>query len=575
MKHSTRRRDIQKLFFAASAMALAMATAFAQPAPATPAVADVCVYGGTASGVMAAVAAKREGKSVIIVEPARALGGMIGGGIQVNQDTRHPGDIGGLTRLMMEKDIEIGGEPHENQPKFREALAELVKKHGITVLYHHRLGTIAKTGTKIEKLFLDYAPVEPDGCPAAKTQKTGAFQVEAAVFIDASYEGDLMALARVPYAVGREGRSEFNESLAGQRNLKKFDLSPYVIPGDSKSGLLPMIDPEPFVEGGASRHIMAYNFRPRWVPAGQGAKVGAPSHYDPANYELVLRALRSHPEYVGWPSANYARGSLISGGIPGRQSDYPDGTWEVRSKIWREWIDHVKIMHQLTGSTQELKKGEYPDSVNDFPDQLYVRLGRRMRGEYVITQHDLMLQTDVEDSIGLGYGWVGWTDIYPTRIIATADGKVATEGESNATITPGPYRISYRAMVPKAQSCTNLIVPVCASSTHIAMSSIRMEGTWMLMGESAGIAAAQSLNEKVAVQKIDQGKYRARLRQVGQILEWDGTGYGGGASAWWNKHPEDYQRHPVATLRKGPREESEFVKRVEADQRGKRGKAVE
>ena len=557
------------LFPAVLAGILFPVAVLAQPQSVNPAVADVCVYGGTASGVMAAVAAKREGKSVIIVEPARALGGMIGGGIQVNQDTRHPGDIGGLTRMMMEKDIEIGGGRHENQPQFRAALAGLVREHGITVLYHHRLGTIAKTGRNIGKLFLDYAPVEPDGCPAARAQKTGAFQVVAAVFIDASYEGDLMALAGVPYAVGREGRTEFNESLAGQRNLKTFDLSPYVTPEDPKSGLLPMIDAEPFVEGGTSRHIMAYNFRPLWVPAGEGAKVGEPTHYDPAKYELVLRALRTHPEYIGWPSFNYERGTLISGGIPGRQSDYPDGTWAERSKIWREWIDHVKIMHQLTGSTKELKKGEYPESVNDFPDQLYVRLGRRMRGDYVITQHDLMLQTDVEDSIGLGYGWVGWTDIYPTRIIATPDGKVATEGESHEMITPGPYRVSYRAIVPKAQSCTNLLVPVCASSTHIAMSSIRMEGTWMLMGESAGIAAAQSLNEKVPVQKIDQRKYRARLLQVGQILAWDGTGYGGGDSAWWNKNPDDYRRHPVASLAKGPREPSEFVKRVEADQRPK------
>jgi hypothetical protein len=469
--------------------------------------------------------------------------------------------------MMMEKDIEIGGARHENQPQFRAALAELVSTHGIPVLYHHRLGTLTKTGTKIAKLLLDYAPVESDGCPAAKAQKTGAFQFEAAVFIDASYEGDLMALAGVPYAVGREGKSEFNESLAGQRNLKKFDLSPYVTPGDPSSGLLPMIDPEPFVEGAASRHIMAYNFRPFWVPAGQGAKVGESPHFDPAKYELVRRALRTHPKSIGWPSLNYERSTLISGGIPGRQSDYPDGTWAERSKIWREWIDHVKIMHRLTGSTQELKKGEYPESVNDFPDQLYVRLGRRMRSDYVITQHDLMLQTDVEDSIGLGYGWIGWTDIYPTRLIATPDGKVATEGESHELITPGPYRISYRAIVPNAQSCTNLLVPVCASSTHIAMSSIRMEGTWMLMGESAGIAAAQALNEKVPVQKIDRRKYRARLLQVGQILEWDGTGYGGGASAWWNKNPDDYRRHPVASLAKGPREPSAFVNRVNADQR--------
>ena len=540
------------------------ATTWAQSQPANSAVADVCVYGGTASGVIAAVAARREGKSVIIVEPARTLGGMVGGGIRVNRDTRHPGDIGGLTRMMMERDMEIGGGRHENQPKFREAFDELVAKHGITALFDHRLGLVTKTGTRIEQLLMDYAPVEPDGCPSAKAERAGAFRVKARIFIDASYEGDLMALAGVPYAVGREATGEFNESLAGQRNLKVFDLSPYLTPGDPTSGLLPMIDTEPYVEGGASRHIMAYNFRFVWVPAGQGVKVGAPTHFDPARYELVLRALRRQRDYVGWPNHNFAKGALISGGLPGRQSDYPDGTWEERSQIWREWSDHVKILHQLTGSTQELKKGEYPDGKDDFPDQLYVRLGRRMRGEYVITQHDLMLQTDVPDSIGLGYGWMGWTDIYPTRILATPDGKVATEGTSSETISPGPYRIPYGAIVPQAQSCTNLLVPVCASSTHIAMSSIRMEATWMLMGESAGIAAAQALDENVPVQRIDRRRLRERLLDVGQILEWDGTGYGGGASAWWNKRPEDYQRNPISSLHKGPRKDSEFVQRFEA-----------
>jgi hypothetical protein len=175
-----------------------------------------------------------------------------------------------------------------------------------------------------------------------------------------------------------------------------------------------------------------------------------------------------------------------------------------------------------------------------------------------------MLQTDVPDSIGLGYGWIGWTDIYPTRILATPDGKVATEGTSSVTISPGPYRIPYGAIVPQAQSCTNLLVPVCASSTHIAMSSIRMEATWMLIGEAAGIAAAQALTEQVPVQKIDRQRLRERLLQVGQILEWDGTGYGGGKSAWWHKRPEDYRRNPISSLQKGPRKDSEFIQRFEA-----------
>jgi hypothetical protein len=533
---------------------------------------DICICGGTASGVIAAVAAKKAGKSVIIVEPTRYLGGIIGGGIRIHRDTRHPEEIGGLTLMMMKKDMEIGGGPHENQSKLRELFSELVKKYKIPVIFEHRLGNINKINNRIHELFLDYAPTGKNGCPVPYPLKVNAKSVVAKTFIDCSYEGDLMALSGVSYVVGRESRDEFKESLAGQRNLRVFDISPYKIPNDPSSGLLPFIDSEPFEEGAASRHIMAYNFRLQWVSHEFGTILGEPSHYNPEKYELVRRALSINPKYIGWPSDNYTRESLFSGGLPGRQSDYPDGNWVERSKIWQEWIDHVKIMHKLTNCDKSLKKGEFAEN-NDFPDQLYIRLGRRMRGPYVMTQHDLMSQTDITDCIGLGYGWDGWTDIYPVRIIATSDGKVATEGESNETISPGPYKISYRSIIPKEDECSNLLVPVCLSSTHIAMSSIRMEATWMLIGESAGIAAVQSINEGVPVQRIDMSKYNQNLLSAGQILEWDGTGFGcwgGSDKCWWYKHPEDYKVKPIASILKGPRKQSEFAKEFEKARMGKK-----
>lgn len=510
--------------------------------------ADVCVYGGTASGMMAAVAAAKAGKSVVVVEPSRWLGGIVGGGIRVMRDCAYPRDIGGLTRMMMAADRKIGGGGQDRQYAFRDCFKGLAKEHGITVIYEHRLGTVDKQDNRITAVHLDHAPPDKDGCPAPKATAAGAATVRAKIFIDASYEGDLMAGAKVSYVVARESRARYGESLGGVRNLRVFNISPYVKAGDPASGLLPMIDRDPIGKmGSASRHIIAYNFRFQWT--GSGASVGEPDHYDEARYALVRRALKVNRRFISWPHQNYDRRSMISGGIPGRQSDYPDAGWPQRAKIWREWVDHVKIMHKLTGSTRKLKKGEYPGS-GDFPNQLYVRMARRMVGRYVVTQHDLMCQTRIDDPIGLAYYKV---DIYPCRLVATPDGKVASEGEAFIMVSPGPYPIAYRSLTPKKAECGNLLVPVCISASHVALSSIRMEPSYMIMGESAGIAAVRAIDEDKCVQDISPPAYRKALLAAGQVLEWDGTGYNNGKKGWWTDHPQDYKKRPPATIFKGRR----------------------
>jgi hypothetical protein len=375
-----------------------------------------------------------------------------------------------------------------------------------------------------------------------------------------------MARAGVSYVVGREAKDKYNESLAGVRNIRKFDVDPYVKSGDPSSGLLPMISTETIGEiGSASRHINAYNFRFQWVEEDQGTPLGEPGDYDPAQYELVRRALKKDPSIIAWPHDNYKRTALISGGIPEMQSDYPDGSWQERSKIWREWIEFSKVMHKLTGSKKTMKKGEHPDT-KDFPHQLYIRLGRRMLGRYIMTQHDLMLQTQINDPIGLGFSWFGMLDIYPCRLVATPDGKVASEGEVFVTISPGPFQIPYRSITPKTEECGNLLIPVCISASHVGLSSVRMEPTYMLMGESAGIAAVNAINEGKNVQDIDMVAYRKALLDAGQKLQWDGTGYGQAGEdnqQWWENHPEDYQKRPVSQILKGPREPSDFEKKIQ------------
>ena len=291
--------------------------------------------------------------------------------------------------------------------------------------------------------------------------------------------------------------------------------------------------------------------------------MGEPSRYDPAEYALFRRALQAGVACT-WPHDNYARRELMSGGIPGRQAEYPEAGWSERRTIWRAFIDHVKIMHRLTGRREALCLGEYPDS-GEFPNQLYIRLARRMRGRYTVTQHDLMHQVEVDDAIGLGYGWLGMVDIYPCRLVATRDGRVASEGEVFVRVSPGPYPIPYRAITPHERECANLLVPVCLSGTHVALASVRMEPTYMVLGESAGIAAVRALEERVSVQAIDAVRLRRALVAAGQILKWDGFGYADEKPdrldwdrerPWWISHPEDYERRPIASLRMGPRRHS-------------------
>lgn len=257
--------------------------------------------------------------------------------------------------------------------------------------------------------------------------------------------------------------SDRPEAWAGQGRLRVFDVDPYVVPGNRSSGLLPMISPEPYEPGASSRHIIAYNFRMNGLrddldQDGKGTPVRPLGReVDRHHYELVLRGLAAEAprKLIGWPEWNYTRTAMVSGGIPGRQADDPDADWKTRSAIWREWIDHVKTMNVLCGlKNPVLFPGEYPDN-RDFPDQLYIRMGRRLVGEYVVTQHDLMHQTTVDDSIGLAYSYI---DIYPTRLVAH-EGKVASEGELFIRVCPGPCPIPYRALIPKKSQCDNLLVP--------------------------------------------------------------------------------------------------------------------
>ena len=527
--------------------------------------ADLCVYGASASGILSAVAAAREGYSVVIVEPVGKIGGLLGSGFRMQQDAPSGSHLGGLTGYYYKKDVSQAPLKHYQAASHFNisTLQGMMDEYGklITVHLNHRAVSANVSGGRIREATFEYAPPGKNGVPLAKRASDELLVVRAKMYIDASYEGDLMAFSGVSYRVGKESRKEYGESLAGTVLGKKFPgVDPYVEKGNPGSGLLSCITPDPLgKEGDASRFFMGYNFKLAWEPDSlekvTGAAITPPERKNKDVYELLKR-YKDAGYRLSWPDENFNRYELMTGALPGAQIGYPDGNWEQRSKIWQAFIDHVRTLTDFSGKQMRFIAGINEDT-GGWPF-LYIRGGRRMVGEYVMTQHDIQLQTDPETPIGMGYYKI---DIYPNRLVVLEDGTLASEGNVFVLASPGPYQIPYGAIIPKKKECENLLVPLCMSASHVAYSSIRMEATYMIMGESAGIAAAQAIKENKAVQDIDRDALMKVLKLRGQILRWDGEGYRFG---WrsnifgtpekevtrWETNPEEYTRHPVSTLLK-------------------------
>lgn len=506
-------------------------------------VADICVYGGTASGVMAAVTAVKQGCTVVIIEPSRWLGGMTGGGLS-HVDWGREKAVGGTALSILSKNYD--------DAKYREVFLSLVKKYRIRVIYEHRVSSVLKQGANILNMVLDHAPPDARGCPVATATKSNAMTIKAKVFIDCSYEGDLMARAGVSYTWGRESRDEYGESLAGVRpNLAVYDIDPYVTPGDPKSGLLPFIqDMKPQPEGSADRLTMGYGFRWKFSKDPDRIPIDPPENYDPKLFELYRRGFKNKAgidlgrrmkgklgffEEAGGRIHSIGQGNLARALLAptnyGSNADYPDGDYVTRARIWKadqEFMrgmthflrtdDCVPDKFKQLAAELGFQRGIF-DETGGWPHQLYVREARRMRSEYVLTQKDLEGSTNPEDSIGLAsYGVDDWP--YATYAL---DGKVALYGGEFSMLYldskhEGIYKIPYRAITPKQSECTNLLVPVCVSASHIAMTSIRMEPVWMILGESAGVAAAMAVTENTPVQRVPYAGLQVKLLALKQKL---------------------------------------------------------
>src|SRR5438874_8767196 len=509
---------------------------------------DVCVYGGTAGGLAAAVTVAREGKSVILVEPGRHLGGMSSGGLG-QTDFGNKQVIGGLSRQFYKRVGKFYGqeESWQFQPHHAEAVfEEWVKENKLPVVREQRLKSVRKEGKKILAITLEKAPTDELNAQVANASGEG-LEIEAKVFIDATYEGDLMAKAGVSYTVGRESVKSYGEPLNGIRAktpqhqfLTKVD--PYVRPGDPGSGLIPLIqNGDGGTPGEGDKRVQTYNFRLCLTKDPKNKMpINAPAGYDEKAYEVLARHLEACAaagkkitinnllkiDMLPGGKTDINNNGAVSTDYIGMNWDYPEGDWATRGKIWREHLKYTQgLLYFLANNSRVpepirkemgswgLCKDEFADT-GGWPHQMYVREARRMVGEYLITQADCEHQRTIQDSVAMGA--YNMDSHNCQRIVKNC----AVENEGDVQVRPsGPYPISYRAITPMSVECENLLVPICLSATHIAYGSIRMEPVFMVLGESSARAACLAIDERTRVQGIEYSALRKKLLDAGQVLE--------------------------------------------------------
>jgi hypothetical protein len=501
---------------------------------------DVIVYGATPGGFCAAIAAAREGASVLLLEPTAHVGGVNTGGLcfsDSNQTVRST--MLGLFEewhLRVEAEYQSIGvalpyrvrekdhKPWTYEPHVAaKATLEMLAQAGVRVLTRQVLKSVTKDATRLTSLHTE------DGEFGAK------------VFIDCTYEGDLMAASGVGWTIGREGRQEFDESLAG----KQYPKPKMPVTGlDADGKPLPLVTttdagPEAF----GDRNVMVYSFRLCVTKdAANRVPFPPPAHYDPARFEVVRRYLTQEKRPVlPWDlyplpgnkfDANNGIGKQFSMGLVGAGNGWSEADQKERAAIWEAHRQYtLEFYHFLTtdasvpeGIREEMKqlglcRDEFAESEHWSP-QLYVREGRRMVGEYVVSQKDIMEQPEKADAIIVSSFPI---DSHDCQRVGKP-GFVVDEGTILPVRMPGrkhghPYHIPYRAITPKAAECTNLLVPVALSCTHVGLSSIRVEPTWMILGQSAGIAAALSVEMGGTVQSLPYPALRKRLLAQGQVLD--------------------------------------------------------
>jgi hypothetical protein len=513
--------------------------AIALPAPAGERhAADVVVYGATSSGVIAAVAAAREGNSVVLLDPARHVGGMVSGGLGAT-DTGRREAIGGYAREFFDRVREYYTTKYgRNSPQAKDC------SDGFHFEPHVASLTFAAMlrDKKIEpRLGKPLAAVTKNGGRIVALRTADGDEYAGRVFIDATYEGDLMAQAGVRYHVGREGRSQYGEPLAGVQARSPAHQWPVKVNALAADGRpLPGVGPGPLEPAGTGdRKVQAYNFRlcMTRVPENR-VPWPKPVRYDPARYELLARYLQAQPGLTVGKLCNPVimpngktdtnnNGPFSTDHIGGNY-DYPDGDAATRRQIWQDHVDYTQgffyfLAHdprvppalQAEVNSWGLAKDEFRDT-DHWPPQLYVREARRMVGAYLMTQADVTDRRTKPDAVGLGsYN----TDSHHCQRLALADGSALNEGDFQVPVRP--YAIPYRSLTPKAEECTNLLVPVCCSASHVAYGTIRMEPVYMILGHACGVAAALACDRDGVVQHVPTERLQAKLKSQKSVLDPD------------------------------------------------------
>lgn len=509
---------------------------------------DIVIYGGTSAGVAAAVQAARMDQSVIIVSPAKHLGGLTSSGLGAT-DSGSEAAIGGISHEFYARvhnyysQAEAWDEGDQQEFAGYDAAAETMwvfEPHVAEQIFEEM---IAEAGVPVVRdawLERKNGVVVKNGRIVSMTTMDGTIY-RGTIFIDATYEGDLMAAAGVSYTTGRESNEKYDETLNGvqpdQMVYHRFvkNVSPYIVPGDATSGLLPHVHAGGSgTLGSGDDRIQAYCYRLCMtdVPANR-ISWPKPKNYDPIAYEVLLRNFDAgdhRPMFILSRMPNRKtdtnnKGPFSSDNIGGNY-DYPEASYAERENIATAheryqkglmWTlahnERVPEKIQQTVRTWGLSADEFQDNGN-WPYKLYIREARRMLGEYVMTEHDIRRTRETPQPIGLGsYNM----DSHNTQRYVTEDGFVQNEGD--VQVSPGgPYQIAYPAITPRKDECENLLVPVCLSSSHIAYGSIRMEPVFMILGQSAATAASLAIENDVPVQEIDYKKLRERLLADGQIL---------------------------------------------------------
>jgi hypothetical protein len=514
---------------------------------ATGAEVDIVVYGATPAGIGAAIVAARDGASVVLLEGGRWIGGVVAGGLS-KTDVGKENTIGGFAREFFGRAAAMKletpmwyAEPGVNLATFETMLEEA----GVKVITGESLLSVSKKGARLTGL----------------TTK-GGMTFTGKMFVDASYEGDLLAAAKVSYRVGRESSAQYGESLAGYHPMpiraRTVEVMESDCPGIGGTGpsyihgtptSLPALDAmgQPIFgvtvapdlqPGDADGLTQAYNFR---ICVTQRPEImipfPKPEVYAAEKYELLLRLIEAFPGirfgrlfHLG--EASHGKYDLNAQGLfstdyPGGNTDYPDGDAETRARIWQDHQDYTQGMLWFLGhdervpqtlrdqvNTWGLCQDEFADNQH-WPYALYVREGRRMIGEYVMVQKDLQNDIFKEDSVGMGSFVI---DCHIVQRIVAEDGTVRDEG-SFPDAPALPYQISYRSLTPKREQCENLLVPVCLSASHVAYCSIRMEPVYMTMGHACGIAAVMAIRRDSSVQEIVVADLKHRLLEQNAVLD--------------------------------------------------------